>query len=476
MKQPSFGGGGYAGPVGRGARVGGRKVSHCSVAFRAALGLLLALLLSSILLPAALAKHTSGEVIFFKLFVSGKEVTKDGQSFTVNRGQPVSVKLCFRYYRRASHGKDKLTYDLNLYDDSRWAGWKHLKTIVNDDKEVPKGAGNQNVCHHLILVPSQVASGKYMELYGHLEVDDDSVWDSNERTKKATIWVDQKTFQVRLIGRIVQKGNTTRGVQGVKVSIDKVHFDSGAVRGSLTATTDKYGLFAVTLNTSRNPVELKGYEASFTHNGTRYTISRSQTTAQVQYNVQTLLNTVYGIPTNAKEWALIVASVLTGLNIPPAVTSVNFAAPMSWTTKPVEVDVSGSSAQEEEPQRTAVPEEIAEPGPAFDLSYVLSSPSEALPGEEVTYFIVLVNSGEEDAETVCASVTLPDQLTLLPESVLGDPDEEAWTVDGATLERCVSVSAGEERTLCFTARLADTVEADEESVPLQVDLTYRERG
>jgi len=475
MKLPYSEGGGTA-PAGHGAEVVGKKTPLCGAALRVGVALLLALLLASTFLPVALAKHTSGEVIWFKLFVDGKEVTKDGQSFTVDSGQPVSVKLCFRYYRRPSHGSDKLTYDLNLYDDARWAGWKHLRTIVNDDKEIPKGAGNQEVCHHLTVVPSQVVSGKYMELFGHLEVDDDWLWDSNEKTKKATIWVDQGAFQVRLIGRIVQKGKPRQGVQGVKVSIDQVLFDSSKVRPSLTATTDKYGLFAVTMNTSRNPVELKGYQASFSYNGTRHTISSSQTTAQVQYNVQTLLNTVYGIPTNAKEWAQVVISVLKGFNIPPAVTSVNFAAPMSWTTKPVEVEGSDSSAQEEEPERTAVPEDTAGRGPVFDLSYVLSSPSEALPGEEVTYFIVLTNSGEEDAETICASLSLPDQLTLIPESVLGDSEEEAWTVDGASLERCVSVSAGEERTLSFTARLADTVEGDQWSVPLQVDLTYWERG
>ncbi len=475
MKLP-YSDGGRTAPGGHRPRAVGKRRPWCGAGVRGGVALLLALLLVSTLPWVALAKHTSGEVIWFKLYVDGKEVTKDGQSFTVDSGQPVAVKLCFRYYRRASHGSDKLTYDLNLYDDAKWAGWKHLKTIVNDDKEVPKGAGNQEVCHHWTVVPSQVVSGKYMELFGHLEVDDDRLWDSNERTKKATIWVNEGAFQVRLIGRIVPKGKPRQGVQGVKVSIDQVLFDSGAVRPSLTATTDKYGFFVVTLNTSRNPVELKGYEASFSYDGTRYTISRSQTTAQVQYNVQTLLNTVYGIPTNAKEWALVVISVLTGFNIPPAVTSVNFAAPMSWTTKPVEVDVSGSSAQEEQPERTAVPEESAEPGPVFDFSYVLSSPSEALPGEEVTYLIVLANSGEEDAESVCASLSLPDQLTLIPESVVGGPEEEAWSVDGVYLERCVSVSAGEERTLSFAARLVDTVEVGQWSVPLQVDVICRERG
>jgi hypothetical protein len=45
-------------------------------------------------------------------------------------------------------------------------------------------------------------------------------------------------------------------------------------------------------------------------------------------------------------------------------------------------------------------------------------------------------------------------------------------VDGAALNQCLSVAAMEERTLCFTTRLADTIEADGRSVPIEVDLSY----
>lgn len=136
-----------------------------------------------------------------------------------------SVRVCAHYKRPSGYENVKLTYDLNLHGAFR-------KTIVNDDQVVRTGAGTHEVYHTVYCVTDDLARRyylgrqKFMTFYAHVEVDDDILWDSTRGTPTATTNIAQGAFQVKLLGRSVQKDQGATGVKGRPVTIKIVYYSS----------------------------------------------------------------------------------------------------------------------------------------------------------------------------------------------------------------------------------------------------------